>query len=101
MALNIQTQLTTREGLNVFPSYARIAYVVSHAGTDMSISVDYWVDETNFRNGTPNFNTKLRNLNVINVPFDRLTDGDPLVFAHNKAVEYLETQNIVAQIVLD
>lgn len=101
MALNIKTQLTTREGLQVFPSYARIAYMVPNEGNLMQIAIQYWVDETNFRNGTPDFTVANREITLLTVPFDRLTDGDPLQFAHQKMVEYLESHNIVAEIVLD
>lgn len=100
MALNIKTQLATREGFQVFPSYARINYGVSHDGKHMFIGVNYWVDENAFRTNLNYFSPLNPNIDGFQVAYNREIDGDALTFAHEQAKILLEEKGILADIVL-
>jgi len=99
MALNIKTQLSTTEGFTAFPCYARIEYAVFATGKYMNVGIKYWISEEAYRNGFNEFRPQER-IDGFTVEFDKNVNGDPLQYAHLKAIDFLHEKGVNAQMIL-
>jgi len=100
MALNIKSTLTTKEGIPVENAYVRVIAQDGPSGTHIGIVLETFVNASAFENGLNTFEPTQFD-KVFASDYNRETDGvDVLSFAHQKAVEYLTSKGVTAEILL-
>jgi len=101
MALNITSTLSTKEGIQISNAYVRVVSQDGPSGSHIGIVLETYATESAFNNGlAPIEVTQFED--VFASDYDRATDGvDTLAYAHEKAVEYLQSKGVTAEILLD
>jgi hypothetical protein len=96
MSLNIQTPITTQQGIELATSYGRVAVVNNVQGNKLQAGVELFPSEAAFLAGAkPSYVFDL----VLGgeMPYDYATDSkDILDLGHDLMIQVLAQQNIVA-----
>jgi hypothetical protein len=99
MALQINTEIQTRDGFAVPNAYGRVSVTDNFDGEKVHGIVEFFVNEQAFLNGAQAFKTNL--MQWVAVPYNRATDGtDVLNIGHDALVTSLAGQGISATKVL-
>ena len=100
MALNVKNTLTTSEGIPVENAYIRVVAQDGPGANRIGVVLNTYVNSGAFENGLNPFEpTQFEK--VFASDYDRTTNGtDVLAFAHQKAIEYLQSKGINAEISL-
>lgn len=97
MALNLNTNIVTPEGVEINSGYIRLTTEDLYNGNTLNIKGYLYLSEDAYIQGFSNINTnQIMDLNYI-TEYDRNTNGvDSLNFAHDVLIEFLQKQGFLA-----
>lgn len=99
MALNIQGNITTDQGISLSSVYSRVEPILRNSGNDLVVVMETYVDRAAFESdkSTVSFESQLM---LMGYPYDRASQGtDLLMIAHENTKANLEALGYTVEIV--
>jgi len=89
MAIQINKPITFNENITLDSSYVRLGIELIDNGISININCSFYQNKQSYKNSNVNILTPpfLKNLFFVNYNYS--VDGDPIIFSHNKYIEYL------------